>query len=200
MRRHGLTLLEILLALVLLVALGAIVLPSLIEALHERAFESAADVTNEQLMLARAHAQATGEAVEVTYNAGTKQVEARFFTPWLNEGLTARLAPGTSPLAHVPALAAFGELNEESDSGAPPIAEAWATRVLGSGIRLAAKPPTAHAEAGEEPSGGGLAGTWPGGPESPGRPRTFASRSSCPMARLCWASRCGWATMRAAGA
>lgn len=153
MKRHAFTLLETLIALVLVLALGALVFPALIDSLHERAFETAADVTNEQLMLARAHAQATGEPVEVTYHAGTKQVEARFFTPWLSEGITARIEPGTSPLAHVPMIAVFGEAQDEQ-AQARPITEPWATRALADGIKMVSKPPAAELEAlGSEDAG-----------------------------------------------
>src|SRR5437868_5810420 len=89
--QRSLTLLETLIALVLLVALGALIVPSLVDSLEERSFESAADVTNEQLLLARAHAQATGTPVEVTYSAGQSTVTARPFLPWL---------PGFQPMGN----------------------------------------------------------------------------------------------------
>lgn len=60
MNRRGVTLLELLLAIALLLALGAIVLPPLFVRLNERAFESSAEIVRNQLLLARAHAQITG--------------------------------------------------------------------------------------------------------------------------------------------
>lgn len=79
---RGLTLLELLIVLALLLAMAALVGPAALNALDERAFESATDVTQRQMMLARAHAQATGKPVEVVYvrnQAGARNVVARLF-------------------------------------------------------------------------------------------------------------------------
>lgn len=96
------TLLEAMIALVLLAGLAAIVAPALIDRLDEHAFESAADGTSEQLLMARAHAQATGEAVQVTYSPATGNVEARFYAPWDVDAEFGSFEPGTSPLASMP--------------------------------------------------------------------------------------------------
>ena len=80
-RRPGVTLLELLIAIALLVALAAIALPSLLTDLDERAFVAAVDVTHRQLLLARAHAQTTGRSVELVFDARPSRVEARLFDP-----------------------------------------------------------------------------------------------------------------------
>jgi type II secretory pathway pseudopilin PulG len=158
-RRRCVTLLEVLVALALLAGLAALVMPSLFDRLDERAFEAAADSASEQLMMARAHAQATGEAVEVTYSPATGQVRARVYAPWSSEVDVdaATIAPGTSPLrdpsARQPAsrdllpnsassadddvVLTSAESSEEQDRV---IAEPWATRELGSGMCFARKP------------------------------------------------------------
>lgn len=64
-RRRGVTLIELLLALGLLLAIGAFALPITLETLERRAFESAGDELVGQLLLARAHARETGLPVEV---------------------------------------------------------------------------------------------------------------------------------------
>lgn len=157
--RSAMTLLEVLIALVLLAALAAIVAPTVINRLDERAFEAAADGTNEQLMMARAHAQVTGEAVEVTYSPATGQVQARVYAPWDAQRDLDAIEPGTSPLAsnarRNPASthdAAFdrdeglgllpkGTPDADVDSAGLTIAEAWAIRPLGRGIRIGTHPP-----------------------------------------------------------
>ncbi len=77
--RPGVTLVEILLVIALLVALGSLVLPVTVEASRGRAFDSAAESVRGQLLLARAHAQSTGRPVEVAYIARPPRVAARFF-------------------------------------------------------------------------------------------------------------------------
>ncbi|HVP73745.1 MAG TPA: prepilin-type N-terminal cleavage/methylation domain-containing protein [Phycisphaerales bacterium] len=160
-RRPAMTLLEVLIALVLLAALAAIVAPTVIKRLDERAFEAAADGTNEQLMMARAHAQVTGEAVEVTYSPMTGQVQARVYAPWDAQGALDTIEPGTSPLAssarenptprhgstserdEVSGLPASNGGNADADSSNRAIAEAWAIRPLGRGMRIGTHPPFA---------------------------------------------------------
>lgn len=66
---RGVTLLELLIVLALLVAIAAAIGPTMLSQLDERRFESALDVSERQFMLARAHAQATGQPVEVHYHA-----------------------------------------------------------------------------------------------------------------------------------
>jgi type II secretory pathway pseudopilin PulG len=168
MTRRCLTLLEVLIVLVLLGALVAMVMPALLDRLDERAFEAAADGTNEQLMMARAHAQATGEPVEVTYSPKTGELQARRYAPWGRDFDAGTVEPGTSPLAdragtgRPTSHSSAGDQSDSSSSasnaqvggglpGMPAqasastrdIAEPWATRLLGRGIRIGTHPPGA---------------------------------------------------------
>ncbi len=153
--RRCMTLLEVLIVVVLLAALTAILAPLVLDRLDEQAFESAADTTSEQLMMARAHAQATGEAVEVTYSPTTGEVQARLYAPWSREIEVGQMEPGTSPLVasvgnrgqmragddHDRRTTATGSDSDESLESAQPIAQGWATRALGRGIRIATHRP-----------------------------------------------------------
>ena len=60
------TLVELLIVVALLVAIGALVVPTGLESLERRRFESSLDSIVGQLRLARAHARTTAGAVEVT--------------------------------------------------------------------------------------------------------------------------------------
>jgi prepilin-type N-terminal cleavage/methylation domain-containing protein len=80
-RGRGVTLLELLVALALVLAMLAIAAPVLVDRLGDRAFEHAADAIERQLLLARAHAQSTGRAVEVVHDPSQQTVVAREFDP-----------------------------------------------------------------------------------------------------------------------
>lgn len=149
MPKRCLTLVETLIAIVLVLAIGALIFPSLMDSLDERQFESAADGTNEQLMLARAHAQATGTPVEVTYRPGTSQVQARLFMP-----AVPRLgAPsGDSRRSNADSTAESTGAASEFAAGfadEAAIEESWACRTIGRNVRIASRPPSA---AGQSPS------------------------------------------------
>ena len=134
-RRPGVTLLELLIAIALLVALAAIALPSLVTDLDERAFVAAVDATHRQLLLARAHAQATGRSVELVFDARPSRIEARRFDP-------ARLAVERDEA---------GEFDIDLDAGDDDdlvIHEGWAYRELPVGVRV-----TRPARDGEESAG-----------------------------------------------
>jgi type II secretory pathway pseudopilin PulG len=161
--RRCLTLIEVLIVLALLAGLAALVLPSMLDRLDERAFESAADTASEHLMMARAHAQATGEAVEVAYNPATGQVQARVYAPWSSEidVDSSAIAPGTSPLlnplSHTtpspePRQTSPADSTGSMEGGQGTIAEPWASRALGEGIRIARRPSSFPfgADAGED--------------------------------------------------
>lgn len=113
---RGATLLELLVALALVLAMAALVWPPLIERLDERRFETAMDVAGEHLLLARAHAQATGGSVEVTFVPERHALVARAFAPEAGAG-----EPG------------------------PIVAEGWSVRELPDGVRIVA-PGAAAAE------------------------------------------------------
>lgn len=142
--KRSLTIVELLIVIALLAAMGSIIFPLIGDSLNERAFESAADVTGEQLVLARAHAQATGEPVEVRYHVSSAQVEARLFTPWVpgvESWSTLNLTGVAKPGHH--------DRDGESSQGEPDssskdciIAEPWANRALSNGIRIVNHRPT----------------------------------------------------------
>ena len=138
MTKRSLTLLETLVALVLLLAIGALVFPSLVATLDERTFESAADETNDQLMLARAHAQATGTPVEVTFSADTSRVQARLFVGFLPGMTTSPNAARTPSGGNSYPNPAAADAADQSI-----IPEAWAIRYIGRGVRFTARPPAA---------------------------------------------------------
>lgn len=79
MSRRGLTLLELLLAIGLMLALAALVLPAVLSSFNERAFQSGVDVVQGQMLLARAHARMVAAPVEVLYDDEPPRVQARFF-------------------------------------------------------------------------------------------------------------------------
>jgi type II secretory pathway pseudopilin PulG len=126
------TLLELLLAIALLLALGGLVLPALFERLTERAFESSAEIVRSQLLLARAHAQATGEPVEVLFETSPPRVAARRFVP----GLVAAQRRSDAPDAAEAPLEALS-LDEEQAPESLRIPEPWAERVLADGVWIA---------------------------------------------------------------
>lgn len=64
---RGVTLIELLIVIALLLAIAVAVGPTIVSTLDERAFESAVDVSERQLLLARSHAQMSGNPVEVIY-------------------------------------------------------------------------------------------------------------------------------------
>ncbi len=117
--RRGVTLIELLLAIGLLLALSAITLPAILTSFKERAFESSAEIVRNQLLLARAHAQATGKPVEVRYDADPPRVAGRYFEIALED--------------------AVPEGEDPQDTLA--ISENWADRALADGVRIADRPP-----------------------------------------------------------
>jgi prepilin-type N-terminal cleavage/methylation domain-containing protein len=121
--RRAFTLLELLIVLALLVALGTVTLATLIPLIDERTYDTAVEVTRSQLLLARAHAQSTGRAVEVRYDATPPRIEARWFVPDADD-----VEPG---------------VDEESTL----IPEDWAYRLLPEGIDVSRTLPEAVAEA-----------------------------------------------------
>ena len=115
MKRRAITLIELLLAIGLLVVLGGIVLPAVFTGLRERAFESTGEVIRNQLLLARAHAQATRRPVEVVYDHRpnrSARVGARYFPVGLDD-------------------------RQQQADPRYVIVESWADRGLPDGLRLA---------------------------------------------------------------
>jgi type II secretory pathway pseudopilin PulG len=122
MNRRGVTLLELLLAIALLLALGGLVLPALFDRMSQRAFEASAEIVRSQLLLARAHAQATGEPIEVVFEIGPPRVAARRFD------------------ADLATLEPREDATDEEALGTLRIAEPWADRVLADGVWIAEGP------------------------------------------------------------
>lgn len=134
MNRRSLTLLEVLIVTALLLGMAAVLAPTVISTLDEQAFESAADVTGEQLMLARAHAQATGQSVEVRYNRGESRVEARFFMPWM---MSYQMAASVTP-SDATSVADSNADRQTQDAldARTAISEAWASRAISKSVRI----------------------------------------------------------------
>ncbi len=109
---RGVTLLELLIVLALLIAIAAAVGPTVLTQLDERRFESAMDVTARQMVLARAHAQSSGLPVEVLSHANAERTR-----------VSARL------------------LAIEMDDEPQPLAHHWAERMLAFGYTIADHPP-----------------------------------------------------------
>ena len=139
--RRALTLIEILIAVALLLALGAIIMPAMIRELDERQFEATADLVAEQLIMARAHAQTTGVAVEVVYDGPRERIVAR---PFHTDGAPPRTADSVSGLADDRVADWFLGDPDDPDATDVPVAaipEPWAERVLPPGLRLTDRAP-----------------------------------------------------------
>jgi len=137
MNRRGLTLLEILIAIALLLALGALVFPTMMKSLDERAFESAADVTLHHLLLARAHAQTTGQPIEVRFHADPARLSAQAFEAGLR---VIDLGEYRDAAAQDRAESDALGLDYEA-AYVRRIAETWANRLLPGRIRFVDQPP-----------------------------------------------------------
>jgi type II secretory pathway pseudopilin PulG len=139
--KRSLTLFETLIAIILVLAMGALIFPSLVDNLDERTFESAADTTNNQLMMARAHAQATGAPVEVTYKAGASQVRVRVFTPWMiGPSNRSDIAGPFSILNRKSPRQAANLANGEATTS-DDIDEAWACMEVARSVRITSRAP-----------------------------------------------------------
>jgi prepilin-type N-terminal cleavage/methylation domain-containing protein len=140
MSRRGLTLLELLIALSLLVALGAIAFPAVMRQFDGRAFDAAADVAVNHLLLARAHAQSSRQPVEVIYVPQPAHLEARLFEPALAEVDDIVIAEPIDPEADDASTAFAFEFDAEDEERLA-IAAGWAWRALPDGVELSRRPP-----------------------------------------------------------
>lgn len=137
MCRRGLTLLELLIVIGLVVALGAIVLPAMTGVQSQRAFDSTVQIIRDQLLLARAHAQLTATPVEVIYYSRSPRVEARLFSPDLQASASQFVdADGSDDWAQGDPL-----MLDEQDEDELVIGEAWAYRHLAQDVRITSTPP-----------------------------------------------------------
>jgi prepilin-type N-terminal cleavage/methylation domain-containing protein len=118
--QHAFTLLELLFALAIILALVAITVPVTTQVLERRRFESSVDQVTQQLLLARSRAEAEGRPVEVVYLGPLREIRARWFDP---------------------------ESLSEEGAAEPPevVGSSWASRVLPGDVRLTNVDPTADA-------------------------------------------------------
>lgn len=126
MNRRGFTLLELLIVIGLVLGLGALVWPVMTKFQQERIFDSTVEIVRDQLMLARAHAQATGKPVEVIYLSQPPRVEARMFDPILRA------------MQENDDLESLNLSDEQLEDSV--IAEPWAYRHLPSKVHISNKP------------------------------------------------------------
>ncbi len=142
MNRRGLTLLELLIAISLVVALGAIVLPAMTGVQNQRAFDSTVQIIRDQLLLARAHAQSTASPVEVIYYSRSPRVEVRLFDPALQASASPFVdADGSDDRQQAEPL-----ILDEQDEDELVIPEAWAYRHLAQNVRITKTPPQEAAD------------------------------------------------------
>ncbi len=147
MHRRGLTLIELLLAIGLVLIVGALVLPTVFTGLRERSFEAGGEVVRNQLLLARAHAQLTRRPVEVVYvNVPPRRpgVRARYFLvdapgPAMRRP-TGRAASGQAQTDPFPTD------DEWQTNPDQVIVEGWADRDLLDGLRLTDRAETDEVE------------------------------------------------------
>lgn len=132
----------------LLIAITAAVGPTVFTTLHERTFDSVMDVTSRQMLLARAHAQATGQMVEVIYigtEEGTPQVVARLFSLEEDPQPTLPLGWAQRSLPH-----GYVMLDHEPQSGGTGIGGVTEQPVELSSLRLGVFLPDGSAMAGAD--------------------------------------------------
>jgi len=146
---RGWTLLETLIVLGLLAMLAALVLPAALEGLDERKFESSADVVTSQILMARSHAQATGTAMEVVYEADPPRVSVREFEPDQRSAPAAAQggSAGRGDTAARPQRApspdrSIGDLDAGAADSAK-VPDAWASRPLAQGLTIEGRLPSA---------------------------------------------------------
>jgi type II secretory pathway pseudopilin PulG len=133
--RRALTLLEVLVAIALLLALFGLALPNIMSSLDERAFENAAEMTTAHLLLARAEAQRSARPIEVRYVPDAPRLEAR---PFMLDG--AAVTADVDEEDADTGLRADALLDDEDETVAI-LPEAWAYRRLPDGVRLTLLPP-----------------------------------------------------------
>ncbi len=137
MNRRGLTLIELLLAIGLVLIVGALVLPTVFTGLRERSFETAGEVVRNQLLLARAHAQLTRRPVEVVYvNLPPRRpgVRARYFlVDAPGPAMKRSTGRSASPEAEADPFPIDDEWQTTPDQV---IVDGWADHDLPDGLRL----------------------------------------------------------------
>jgi len=116
MERRGLTLLELLIVVGLILAIAALVFPVMTDRLAERRFDSAAQQVRAHMLLARAEAMSTRRAVEVRYAPDRRVVETVRFEPEVDEagmGVRQRAAARSEDSGGDPLTEALGPIDGE---------------------------------------------------------------------------------------
>ena len=137
MKRRGFTLLELLITIGLVLGLGALVWPAMVKFQRGRIFDSAVEIVRDQLLLARAHAQASGKPVEVIYLNDPPRIEARMFEPILR----AMQENGSGIVASADQIDDLSTIeldDEELEESLIP--DPWALRIIADRIHLSTKP------------------------------------------------------------
>jgi prepilin-type N-terminal cleavage/methylation domain-containing protein len=133
--RRAFTLLELLVALAILLTIAGITLPSMVRILAEREFESAGDVVVNHLLLARSHAQTSGEMVEVRFVADPPHLEARRFDPRVSDDESQVMFPARDEARVMPTLTRLDRSYDDEES-ARLIARGWAQRAMPGDVRI----------------------------------------------------------------
>lgn len=130
--RRGVTLLEMLLALALVIALGAIALPAMLETSEHEKLSDSAEAIEEQLLLARGHAMVEGVSVEVRFNPQTSRMVV-------------------SKVAEAPEREPARALEAGQDESLPIVTRSWAQLDVDPEITISNEPPEQRAEGGLAP-------------------------------------------------
>ncbi|MCZ6835446.1 MAG: prepilin-type N-terminal cleavage/methylation domain-containing protein [Planctomycetota bacterium] len=133
MRRSGFSLLELLIALSLILAMAALTMPVVSRTLAARDFDSTVDRLTHQLRLARAQAQVSGRAVEVICTPDSGRIEARYFDAQQFEA---------DVMSDDFASRESMESNHEGvDSDSTAIPDGWARSIVKGAFKLSTMPP-----------------------------------------------------------
>jgi hypothetical protein len=132
--RHGVTLLELLIALTVLMTLVGISFVALGPRFDEQRFNAGADAVMQHCLLARAEAQLSGRPVEIVYLPESNRLAARYFDP--ERSAEALREDGAAVLPENFEPDAMGD-EEESAT----IFAGWATHWLPEHVRLTAEAP-----------------------------------------------------------
>jgi type II secretory pathway pseudopilin PulG len=154
MTYRGITLIELLIAIAILLAIGAIVTPIMVRTLDERRFESAAEQIELHLLLARSYAQRTGTPVVVQYHPDSHRIAAQRFI----QSFTLGAVPQNRTSATQGATSRDTESVDGFDVGDDDsaIVEAWAERRLPRGINLSDQRPLPRINSEQQPPQGEL--------------------------------------------
>jgi prepilin-type N-terminal cleavage/methylation domain-containing protein len=148
MTARGITLIELLISMAILLAIAAIAAPTLMSTFAERRFESVAETIEQQLLLARAHAQQTGRAVEVRYEPPRHRLVARYFSITESDGFDPASLASPAGASHEEARDRTGDGRRSAGSFVPDeaddelaIATTWAERSMSRSVTLSDRRP-----------------------------------------------------------